>query len=144
MLHLGPFRNLPGETVIKMIIRPFLLLISAVSFGLGISLPLMTFEKLWFFSETPSLLGIIADLWTGGEILLFLVVLSFSILFPLVKMFTVFQAVFLKYISSAASSALVQYRPPSSSASRPTTDEQQQVRFFFFFKRLSLTDGLTF
>ena len=89
-----------------MIIRPFLLLISAVSFGLGISLPLMTFEKLWFFSETPSLLGIIADLWTGGEILLFLVVLSFSILFPLVKMFTVFQAVFERKRASGWAAAL--------------------------------------
>jgi len=75
-------------------LRPILLLVSAVSFGLGISLPLMRFEKLWLFAETPSLLVIISNLWTEGEILLAAVVLGFSILFPLVKLFTVFQAAF--------------------------------------------------
>lgn len=75
-------------------LRPILLLISAVSFGLGISLPLMRFEKLWLFEETPSLLAIISNLWSDREILLAAVVFGFSILFPLVKLFTVFQAVF--------------------------------------------------
>jgi paraquat-inducible protein A len=75
-------------------LRPLLLLVSAVSFGLGISLPLMRFEKLWLFTETPSLLGIIGSLWSENEVLLFVVVLAFSVLFPLVKMLTVFQAVF--------------------------------------------------
>ncbi|MDJ0612480.1 MAG: paraquat-inducible protein A [Rhizobiaceae bacterium] len=75
-------------------IRPILLLTSAVSFGLGISMPLMKFEKLWLFSETPSLLGIISDLWIDNEILLAVIVLAFSILFPLAKLTTVFQAVF--------------------------------------------------
>ncbi|MEO0369581.1 MAG: paraquat-inducible protein A [Pseudomonadota bacterium] len=73
--------------------RPFLLLVSAVSFGLGISMPLMKFEKLWLFSETPSLLGIIADLWIDNEVLLAFIVLAFSIFFPLAKLATVFQAV---------------------------------------------------
>ncbi len=72
--------------------RPLLLLISAVSFGLGISLPLMRFEKLWLFAETPSLIMIISDLWGDGEALLAGVVLAFSVLFPLAKLFTVFQA----------------------------------------------------
>ena len=74
--------------------RPYLLLVAAVSFGLGISLPLMQFEKLWFFTETPSLLTIVADLWAQNEILLTLVVAGFSVVFPVVKMGTSFQAVF--------------------------------------------------
>ena len=71
--------------------RPLLLLTAAVSLGLGISLPLMQFEKLWFFSETPSLLHIIGTLWSDGEWGLALVVLVFSIIFPLLKLGAVFQ-----------------------------------------------------
>lgn len=73
-------------------IRPLLLLIAAVSFGLGISLPLMRFEKLFFFAETPSLLDIVTGLWGDGETWLALVVVIFSIVFPLVKLVAVFQA----------------------------------------------------
>ena len=57
-------------------LRPMLLLVAAVSFGLGISLPLMRFEKLFFFAETPSLLDIIAGLWVDNETLLALVVIN--------------------------------------------------------------------
>ena len=74
--------------------RPVILLVASISFGLGISLPLMQFEKLYFFTETPSLISIIAGLWRDGEILLSLVVLAFSILFPVLKLFTAFQTVF--------------------------------------------------
>jgi len=74
-------------------IRALLLLISSVSFGLGISLPLMLFEKLYFFSETPSLLNIIADLWNGSEVFLALIVVCFSILFPLIKLMTGFEII---------------------------------------------------
>ena len=75
-------------------IRPILLLVAAISFGLGISLPLMRFEKLWFFSETPSLLTIVGDLWQQGESLLTVVIVAFSLLFPVVKMAAAFLAVF--------------------------------------------------
>jgi len=78
---------------IKKALRPYLLLIAAISFGLGISLPLMRFEKLWFFSQTPSLLDIIAQLWVDGELLLALIVTAFSILFPLLKLAAGFQTV---------------------------------------------------
>ena len=74
-------------------LRAFLLLISSVTFGLGISLPLMRFDKLYFFSETPSLLNIIADLWNGNEILLAIIVAGFSIVFPLVKLMTGFEII---------------------------------------------------
>ena len=75
-------------------LRPLLLLIASVSYGLGISLPLMRFEKLWFFSETPSLLTIVGDLWQQEEIFLTLVIVAFSILFPALKLVTAHQAVF--------------------------------------------------
>ena len=73
-------------------LRALLLLIASVSFGLGISLPLMQFEKLYFFKETPSLLNIIAELWAGDELLLAVAVVAFSILFPLLKLFAAFQS----------------------------------------------------
>lgn len=73
-------------------IRPFLLLVASVSFGLGIALPLMRFEKLYFFSETPSLIDIISNLWLEGEVLLAAAVFAFSILFPLLKLLTAFQS----------------------------------------------------
>lgn len=89
--------------------RPLLLLVSAISFGLGISLPLMKFEKLWLFSETPSLLSIVADLWGENEILLFIVVTAFSLIFPMVKLFTVFQAVFTRTKAASWATALAKW-----------------------------------
>ena len=86
-----------------------LLLISAVSLGLGISLPLMQFEKLWLFSETPSLLGIIGDLWSEGEVLLSLVVLTFSVVFPLAKLGAVFQTVATQTILSGWAESLAKW-----------------------------------
>jgi len=77
-------------------LRAFLLLVSAVTFGLGISLPLMRFDKLYFFSETPSLLDIITDLWSSNEVFLSIVVACFSILFPLAKLMTGFEIVLTK------------------------------------------------
>ena len=73
--------------------RPIIVLVSAVCFGLGISLPLMEFEKLWFFSDTPSLIDIITGLWAEGENILALIVFAFSIVFPLLKLGSVFQTI---------------------------------------------------
>ncbi len=89
--------------------RPLILLIASVSFGLGISLPLMQFEKLYFFTETPSLISIISGLWVDGEILLSFVVFAFSILFPIVKLFTAFQAVFLGEAARGWAAALAKW-----------------------------------
>jgi paraquat-inducible protein A len=60
------------------VLAPFL-------FALGLTLPLMTFEKLFFFEENPSLLGIVASLWESNVALAVLVALV-SILFPFAKM----------------------------------------------------------
>jgi len=86
--------------------RPLLLLIAAVSFGLGITLPLMRFEKLWLFAETPSLLTIVMDLAGQGEWLLALVVGAFSLIFPMLKMATTFQSAFGKRSVSGWASSL--------------------------------------
>jgi len=61
---------------------PCLLLFAAISFGLGISLPLVKFEKLYFFEESPSLIGLFQGLWTEGNIAIALALFVFSLLFP--------------------------------------------------------------
>jgi paraquat-inducible protein A len=73
---------------------PVLLLVAAVSFGLGITLPILRFEKLYFFTDTPSLIGVVRGLWMTGDIALALVVGAFSLAFPLVKLFTLYEAAF--------------------------------------------------
>lgn len=90
-------------------VRPFLLLVASVSFGLGISLPLMRFEKLYFFSETPSLINIVTNLWSEGELLLAVVVFGFSILFPLLKLFTAFQSALSNRKASGWTAALAKW-----------------------------------
>lgn len=69
----------------------------------------MRFEKLWLFEETPSLITIIGDLWIEGEWLLSIVVVAFSILFPLLKLFTVFQAVFGREKAASWATALAKW-----------------------------------
>jgi paraquat-inducible protein A len=64
---------------------PVLFVLAPFLFALGLTLPLMTFEKLFFFKEDPSLLGIVGSLWESSIGLAILVAL-FSIVFPFVKM----------------------------------------------------------
>lgn len=59
-----------------------LIAVSAFSLALGITQPLMRFEHLIFFSRTPSLIEMVAQLWTEGDRLLGAVVALFSIVFP--------------------------------------------------------------
>ena len=90
-------------------IRPLLLLAASVSFGLGISLPLMKFEKLWLFSETPSLVQIISNLWLQQEILLAAIVALFSIVFPMLKLFSTFQTVLRGKLMTGWTAALAKW-----------------------------------
>lgn len=64
---------------------PLLLAVIAFSFGLGLVLPLVSMDKLLFFSETPSLLDILLGLWTDEEPLLAALVGLFSVVFPSFK-----------------------------------------------------------
>jgi paraquat-inducible protein A len=73
-------------------LRSLFLLTAAISFGLGISLPLVRLEKLYFFTETPSLIDVIAGLWVEGNVLLSLVIVLFSIIFPAAKLYSAFNS----------------------------------------------------
>ncbi len=68
------------------------LVCAGIAFGLGITLPLVHFEKFYFFSESPSLIELIAGLWSEGDIGLAVLVAIFSIISPFMKMLIVFHA----------------------------------------------------
>lgn len=67
-------------------IRPVLLVAAPFFLALGLVLPLVRFEKLWFFDETPSLLEIVVSLWGGGDVALAALVALVSIVLPVLKM----------------------------------------------------------
>ena len=71
-------------------LRSMFLLIAAISFGLGISLPLVRLERLYFFTETPSLINVIAGLWNESNFALSAIIALFSVVFPITKLFTAF------------------------------------------------------
>ena len=67
-------------------LRPVLLLLAAIFLGLGLLLPIIRFERLYFFTETPSLVELVAALFRQGDVALSLVVGLFSIVFPIAKL----------------------------------------------------------
>jgi paraquat-inducible protein A len=62
-----------------------LLPVSTFSFALGLTLPLMRFERLYFLEDRPSLIEVVLKLREDGEPLLALVIALFSIGFPALK-----------------------------------------------------------
>lgn len=67
-------------------VLPIVLFAATVSFALGIVLPLIRMDRLLVFTDEPSLVGIVAGLWTEGDVLLAAVLALFSIAFPAVKL----------------------------------------------------------
>ncbi|BAO44096.1 paraquat-inducible protein A [Thiolapillus brandeum] len=67
-----------------------LLLLACAFLILGLKLPLVSIEKLWFFGNTVSLLSAISQLWQGGEKSLAVLIGSFSLLFPVIKLLLLF------------------------------------------------------
>lgn len=70
-------------------LRASLLVLAPALFAFGISLPLLRFETLYFFSDSPSLLTIISGLAGGGDIALAVLVALFSVVFPAIKLLAV-------------------------------------------------------
>lgn len=56
-----------------------------MSLAAGISLPIMQFDRLYFFSDRPSILALVSGLWRDGEWMLAILICAFSIAFPLLK-----------------------------------------------------------
>lgn len=86
---------------------PLLLLAAPFFLALGLTLPLVRFEKLYFFEETPSLIAIVTTLWKDGSIALALLVALFSAVFPIAKL----MAVMVEAVAKARAGGL--HRPVS-------------------------------
>ena len=65
---------------------PLLLFAANFSFACGIILPLIQVERLFFFTDVPSLIGIVAGLWGNGDRTLALLIALFSVVFPALKL----------------------------------------------------------
>lgn len=65
---------------------PLMLFAASLCLALGLVLPLIRLDRLYFFTQEPSLLEIVQGLWTDGELLLALLVGLFSIGFPVLKL----------------------------------------------------------
>jgi len=69
------------------------LILTAILFVVGISLPVMTVTKLLVVKNEFSILSGLLELSRDGEYLLFLVIFVFSILLPFLKMYVLFRVV---------------------------------------------------
>jgi paraquat-inducible protein A len=65
---------------------PIVLLGASISFALGIVLPLMQVDRLYFLSTSPSLIEVTASLWNNGDMAIAIVTSLFSIIFPALKL----------------------------------------------------------
>ncbi len=68
------------------ILAGLLITLAAFCFALGITLPLLQLKRLFFLTDTPSLLTIVGGLFASSDYLLALLVGGVSILFPSVKL----------------------------------------------------------
>lgn len=71
----------------------FVLILTVILFVSGISLPVMTVTKLLIVKNEFSILSGLFELSRDGEYLLFLVIFTFSILLPFLKMYVLFRLV---------------------------------------------------
>lgn len=74
------------QTLAMRLALPVILFLASLSFGLGVALPLLRVDRLYFFSEEPSLGGIVVGLWNSGDIVLAAIVALFSMAFPVAKL----------------------------------------------------------
>ena len=61
-------------------------MIAALAFPLGLTLPLLTLDRLYFFTEEPTLLEVVSGLWENGDTALAVVVGLASVAFPAMKL----------------------------------------------------------
>ena len=81
-------RRLPAMT--QRGLRAFLIFVltlgAAVCLVLGLTLPVMKLTRLYFWTDTPSILSILSALYSSGETFLAGVIFIFSVVFPALKL----------------------------------------------------------
>lgn len=73
-------------------------MLAAVALAFGLTLPVVQVRQWVVLTGEYSLLGVVADLWNGGEVFLSVVVGTFTIVLPMVKLGTL---------------AAISWRPPA-------------------------------
>ncbi len=63
-----------------------LTLCAAVCLVLGLTLPVMQLTRLYFWTDTHSILSILSALYAAGEIFLAVIIFVFSVVFPSIKL----------------------------------------------------------
>ncbi len=79
-------RSVPAARPALRAAAALLVALATFSFGLGLTRPLVTLDRLWLFTEEPSLVEIVTGLWADGSTGLALVVALVSVLFPAAKL----------------------------------------------------------
>ena len=67
-----------------------LLIVALATFIIGIFAPMATFEKFYVFENTYSLFTALKGLVFEGEYFVFIIILSFSIMFPIAKILSLY------------------------------------------------------
>ena len=78
-------RSLVRNHPIQGIVINLLLLVALASLIIGVSAPLLTLEKLYFFENTVTLFTTVIGLFTQKEWFLFFVIAIFSLCIPIIK-----------------------------------------------------------
>lgn len=63
-------------------------------YALGITLPLIEVDRLWVFSEQPSLIAIVSGLWSTGDWALSAIIAVFSLGLPALKLILLHSAAY--------------------------------------------------
>jgi len=78
-----------------------LLLVALASLIIGLTAPLLTLEKMYFFENTVSLLSTIRQLFAEGEWFLFIIVGLFSLCVPLLKITSLLLILNVNYVKGS-------------------------------------------
>jgi paraquat-inducible protein A len=73
---------------------PFVLCGASFCFALGITLPLVRVERLFVFTDEPSLIAMIGSLYRSGEWAIAALILMFSVIIPAMKLLLLHAAAF--------------------------------------------------
>lgn len=69
----------------KALFAGLVLAAAALSYTLGVTLPIIRLERLFFFTDAHSLISIVQGLFSDSELLLGLIILVFSVVLPAAK-----------------------------------------------------------
>lgn len=100
-------RNVEEVLELRKWVLNLLLLTALVVFVYACFAPLFTLSKLFIFNNTVSLMSALGDLWTERHLLLFVLILTFSVLFPLIKIGLLFYLQFSSRVSRSRHQKLI-------------------------------------